>query len=243
MGSRSLQTAGRRSTSPVERGAERAKQIAANVLEADVGDIVVGDGQLEVSGVPSRGVTWADLAAASADASKLPAGMEPGGAAPRARLRRQRLDVSVRLAHRRSSRSTPRPAAVRLLRHVAVDDCGRILNPLLVAGQQHGGIAQGAAQALFEEVAYDERRQPGDVEPRRLRDPVGRRAAELRGLQHPDRQPAQPLGAKGIGESGTIGSTPAIQNAVVDAVSHLGVTHVDMPCTAERVWAAIQSAR
>jgi carbon-monoxide dehydrogenase large subunit len=131
---------------------------------------------------------------------------------------------------------------VRLVRHVAVDDCGRILNPLLVAGQQHGGIAQGAAQAIFEEVVYD---ADGNPVTSNLADYAIPSAAELPSFEVSNTQtdsPRNPLGAKGIGESGTIGSTPAIQNAVIDAISHLGVTHVDMPCTAERVWRAIQTA-
>ena len=131
-----------------------------------------------------------------------------------------------------------------MLRHVAVDDCGRILNPLLVAGQQHGGIAQGAAQALFEWMQYDDDGNPITVEPGRLRHPVGRRAVQLRGLEHPDRQPAQPARRQGhrrvrhhrldARRSRTPSSTPS---------SHLGVTHIDMPCTAERVWRAIQDAK
>jgi aerobic carbon-monoxide dehydrogenase large subunit len=133
--------------------------------------------------------------------------------------------------------------AVKLVRHIAVDDCGRILNPLLVAGQQHGGIAQGAARALFEEVVYDD---DGNPITSNLADYAMPSAAELPGFEVSNTQtdsPRNPLGAKGIGESGTIGSTPAIQNAVVDAVSHLGVKHIDMPCTAQRVWQAIQGAK
>ena len=132
---------------------------------------------------------------------------------------------------------------VTMLRHIAVDDCGRILNPMLVRGQQHGGIAQGAAQALYEQVMYD---ADGNPITSNLADYAIPSAAELCSFETSNTQtdsPRNPLGAKGIGESGTIGSTPAIQNAVVDAVSHLGVTHIDMPCTAERVWAAIQNAR
>ena len=133
--------------------------------------------------------------------------------------------------------------AVKLVRHVAVDDCGRILNPLLVAGQQHGGIAQGAAQALFEEVVYDD---DGNPITSNLADYAIPSAAELPSFEVSNTQtdsPRNPLGAKGIGESGTIGSTPAIQNAVIDAVSHLGVKHIDMPCTPQRVWHAIQHAK
>ena len=132
---------------------------------------------------------------------------------------------------------------VTMLRHIAVDDCGRILNPMLVRGQQHGGIAQGAAQALYEQVMYD---ADGNPVTSNLADYSIPSAAELCSFETSNTQadsPRNPLGAKGIGESGTIGSTPAIQNAVVDAVSHLGVNHIDMPCTAERVWTAINNAQ
>jgi aerobic carbon-monoxide dehydrogenase large subunit len=131
---------------------------------------------------------------------------------------------------------------VRFLRHVACDDAGRVLNPLLLEGQIHGGIAQGAAQALLEEVRYDEHGNPITAN---LADYAFPSAAELPSFEivHMETPtPINPLGAKGIGESGTIGSTPAVQSAVIDAVAHLGVRHIDMPTTAERVWRAIQGA-
>ena len=136
-------------------------------------------------------------------------------------------------------RLTPR----QYRRIVAVDDCGRILNPLLVAGQQHGGIAQGAAQALWEAVTYDE---DGNPLTGNFMDYAFPSAAELPSFEANSTEtptPLNPLGAKGIGESATIGSTPAVQNAVVDALKHLGVKHIDLPCTAERVWREIQHPR
>jgi carbon-monoxide dehydrogenase large subunit len=242
MGSRSLQTAGSAIHVASNEVLVRAKQIAANVLEADVDDIVVGDGQLEVSGVPSRGVSWADLAAASADPARLPDGMEP--APLRHELDFDGTDSTYPFgSHIAVVEVDIETGGVRLLRHVAVDDCGRILNPLLVKGQQHGGIAQGAAQALFEEVAYDEFGNPVTSN---LADYAIPSAAELPSFEVSNTEtdsPRNPIGAKGIGESGTIGSTPAIQNAVIDAVSYLGVRHIDMPCTAQRVWRAIQEAK
>jgi carbon-monoxide dehydrogenase large subunit len=123
---------------------------------------------------------------------------------------------------------------VRLLRHVACDDAGKVLNPLLLEGQIHGGIAQGAAQALLE-VQYDEDGNPVTAN---LADYAFPSAAELPSFEviHMETPtPVNPLGAKGVGESGTIGSTPAVQKAVVDAVAHLGVRHIDMPASAERV--------
>src|SRR4029453_3326824 len=129
---------------------------------------------------------------------------------------------------------------VDLLRHVAVDDCGRILNPALVRGQQHGGIAQGIAQALLEEVVFDD---VGNPVTGTLATYLMPSAAELPPLEAANTQTpsgVNPLGAKGIGESGSIGSTPAVQNAVVDALAHLGVRHVDLPCSPERVWRAMR---
>jgi carbon-monoxide dehydrogenase large subunit len=131
---------------------------------------------------------------------------------------------------------------VRPLRHIAVDDCGRILNPLLVTGQQHGGIAQGMAQALWEQVVFD---AAGNPLTSNLADYAMPSAAEFPFFETANTEtptPRNPLGAKGIGESGTIGSTPSVHNAVVDALSHLGVRHVDIPCTPERVWRAIVAA-
>ena len=151
---------------------------------------------------------------------------------------------------RRSPSARPRPVVevdietgrVTPLRHVAVDDCGRILNPLVVAGQQHGGVVQGIAQALWEQFVYDEAGNPltatlADYPMPTSADTI---ALEVSNTETPT--PLNPLGAKGIGESATIGSTPAVQNAVVDALRHLGVRHVDMPCTPERVWRAIRDA-
>ena len=125
---------------------------------------------------------------------------------------------------------------------VTADDAGPVLNPLLLEGQRHGGIAQGAAQALCEEVLYD---ADGNPLTSTLADYAAITAAELPSfelLTSETPTTANPLGVKGIGEAGTIGATPAVQNAVIDAVSHLGVRHIDMPTTPERVWNAIQAA-
>jgi carbon-monoxide dehydrogenase large subunit len=131
---------------------------------------------------------------------------------------------------------------VRLLRYLALDDSGRIHNPPLAEGQVHGGIAQGIAQALYEEVRYD---QEGNCLTGTLASYAMPSAADLpafRTMRTETPTPLNPLGAKGIGESGAIGATPAVQNAVVDALRHLGVTHVDLPATPERVWRAIRAA-
>jgi carbon-monoxide dehydrogenase large subunit len=126
---------------------------------------------------------------------------------------------------------------------VTVDDAGTVVNPLLAEGQRHGGIAQGIAQALLEEVRYDEDGNPTTTT---LADYAFVSATEVPSFELVDMAtptPVNPLGAKGIGEAGTIGATPAVHNAVVDAVAHLGVRHVDMPTTPMRVWRAIQQAQ
>jgi carbon-monoxide dehydrogenase large subunit len=138
---------------------------------------------------------------------------------------------------RASTPTSSRPASPRQ------PACGRILNPLLVTGQQHGGLAQGVAQALYEEVRYDPEGQPlTDT----LADYHMPSAADLITFETTNTEtptPLNALGAKGIGESATIGSTPAVQSAVIDALAPLGVRHLDLPCTPERVWRAVHDAR
>ncbi len=241
MGSRSLQTAGNAVLAASKEVLVRVQQIAGHLLEASPDDIVTGEDGAHVAGVPGRTLSWAEIAVASRDHDRLPEGLEPGP------LRHEGdfdgtnstfpfgAHVSVVEVDTETGRVTMR-------RHIAVDDCGRILNPLLVRGQQHGGIAQGAAQALYEWVQYDE---DGNPLTSNLMDYTIPAASELSSFEASNTEtasPRNPLGAKGIGESGTIGSTPAIQNAVVDALSHLGITHIDMPCSPERVWRAIQAA-
>jgi carbon-monoxide dehydrogenase large subunit len=136
----------------------------------------------------------------------------------------------------------PDTGSTSLVRHVAVDDCGTVLNPMLVEGQVHGGIAQGVAQALFEGVEFDEVGTPLTANLTTYAFPS---AAELPSFETSTIEtptPLNPLGAKGIGEAGTIGAFPAVQNAVVDALAHLGVRHLDTPATPERVWRAIALA-
>jgi carbon-monoxide dehydrogenase large subunit len=128
------------------------------------------------------------------------------------------------------------------LRHVAVDDCGRVVNPLLVAGQQHGGAVQGISQALWEEFVYDDEGTPltSTFADYALPTAADTTMVEAHSTETPT--PYNDLGVKGIGEAATIGATPAVQNAVVDALSHLGVRHVDIPCTPARVHAALRAA-
>ena len=242
MGSRSLQIGGSAVLQAGELVLAKARELAAHLLEAPLGDVVVFQGEgLGVAGAPGTALPWAVLAAAAADPARLPPGMEPGLAA----------EVDFKQdgntfpfgAHLAVAEVDVETGQARLVRHVTVDDCGRILNPMLVEGQIHGGIAQGVAQALFEEVRYDEQGNcvTGTLASYAMPSAVELPAFETQRTETPT--PLNPLGAKGVGESGTIGSTPAVQNAVVDALAHLGVTHVDMPLTPERVWRAIQTAR
>ncbi len=242
MGSRSLQTAGNAVLVASEEVLSRAKRIAAHALEASPEDMVVGAGGLHVAGVPDLTVSWPELARASQDPARLPDGLEPTPLRHEGDFDGTNSTFPFG-AHVSVVDLDTETGKVTMRRHIAVDDCGRILNPMLVRGQQHGGIAQGAAQALFEWVRYDE---DGNPLTSNLMDYTMPAASELCSFETSNTEtdsPRNPLGAKGIGESGTIGSTPAIQNAVVDALSYLGITHIDMPCSPERAWRAVEAAR
>jgi carbon-monoxide dehydrogenase large subunit len=233
-GSRSLQAGG--SSVAVRAGvvADLARALAADLLEVDEGDLEgPADGAFRVAGAPDRTVGWAELAAVAQQRgdplSAKGVYREPGSTFPFG-AHVAVVEVDAETGH------------VDLLRHVAVDDCGRILNPALVRGQQHGGIAQGIAQALFEHVVFDE---VGNPMAGTLTTYLMPSAADLPPLETANTETpthVNPLGAKGVGEAGSIGSTPAVQSAVVDAIAHLGVRHVDLPCSPEHVWLAIRSA-
>ena len=233
-GSRSLQIGGGAVLTATERVLRQAKELAAKQLEADPRDIVVtDDGQLAVAGVPSRAISWGDLAGqAEAEGEALAATVDF----------RQTAATFPFGAHISVVEVDRETGFVKPLRHVAVDDCGRILNPLIVNGQQHGGIAQGISQALYEKMEYDEDGNPVTSTLAEYAMPSAAELPSYETLNTETPSPLNPLGAKGIGESGTIGSTPAAHNAVVDALAHLGVRHIDMPCTPEKVWRAIRDA-
>ena len=232
-GSRSLQAGG--SSVAVRAGEviEKARTIAAGLLEVDGADLEGPvDGGFRVAGAPDRAVTWAELARAAASDG----GLWSSG------VYRQKGSTFPFGAHVAVVEVDRETGDVSLCRAIAVDDCGRILNPMLVRGQQHGGMAQGIAQALFEEVLFDEVGNPvtGNLTTYLMPSADDLPPFETYTTETPTE--ADPLGAKGIGESGSIGSTPAVQNAVVDAVSHLGVRHIDLPCSPERVRRAIREA-
>jgi aerobic carbon-monoxide dehydrogenase large subunit len=242
MGSRSLQVGGSAVYNATNTVLDKGKQLAASLLEASAEDIDVVPGKgLGVKGSPDANVSWADLAKAAVDVDNLPEGMDPGLAAE---TDFATPDSSYPFgAHVSVVEVDTETGLTKLLRHVTVDDSGRILNPLLAEGQIHGGIAQGAAQALFEIIDFDE---DGNCRTGSLVSYAIPSASDLPNYETERTEtpsPLNPLGAKGIGESGAIGSTPAIWNAVVDAVSHLGVENIDMPALPERVWKAIQDAK
>jgi carbon-monoxide dehydrogenase large subunit len=233
-GSRSLQLGGSAVAGAADAVLAAGRSLAASLLEASERDIVLTeDGRLGVAGVPARALSWADVAAAG----------EKQGAPLLAEHQFAQPGATFPFgAHVAVVEVDTETGLVRPVRHVAVDDCGRVLNPLLVEGQQHGGIAQGIAQALWEAVAYD---PDGNPLTATLADYGMPSAAELPSFEAAQTEtptPNNPLGAKGIGESGTVGSMPAVQNAVIDALGHLGVRHIDPPLSPERVWRAIRDA-
>jgi aerobic carbon-monoxide dehydrogenase large subunit len=241
MGSRSLQVGGSALAQAAGRVLEQARALAAHLLEAPVEDVALFAGEgLGVAGAPETALGWAELARAAADDERRPPGVGAGlQAAVDFELEGSTFPYGAHLAVCEVDTET---GQVWLLRHVAVDDSGRVLNPVLAEGQVQGGIAQGVAQALFEQVGYD---ADGNCLHGNLAVYGMPAAADLPAfetLRTETPTPLNPLGVKGIGESGTIGATPAVQNAVVDALAHLGVTHIDMPLTPERVWRAIQEA-
>ena len=241
MGSRSLQVGGSAVAEAAGAVLSKARALAAHLLEAPAEDVAVFPGEgLGVAGAPSTALAWAELAAAAADPDRRPPGMDAGlEAAVDFKPERSTFPFGAHLAVCEVDTET---GLARLLRHLAVDDAGRIHNRVLAEGQVHGGIAQGVAQALFEEVRYDEDGNclHGNLASYAMPSAADLPAFETQRMETPT--PLNPLGVKGIGESGTVGSTPAVQNAVVDALAHLGVTHIDMPLSPERVWRAIQAA-
>jgi carbon-monoxide dehydrogenase large subunit len=233
-GSSAIQTAGMAVWTASDDLVEQARQRSAELLEANVDDIIfeAGEGRFHVVGSPQAGLSWAELAKTAKDQT-LMAEATYGAPAPTFPFGVHIVVVEV----------DTETGGVSIQRAIACDDAGRIINPLLAEGQLHGGLAQGLAQGLLEEIRYDE---AGNLLTSTLADYPAISAVELPSFELVFTEtptPHNPLGAKGIGESGTIGSTPALQNAVVDALSHLGVRHIDMPTTPERVWSAINTAK
>ncbi|MDQ3781471.1 MAG: molybdopterin-dependent oxidoreductase [Actinomycetota bacterium] len=240
-GSRSAAVDGSATYEASQRVREKAAKMAAHLLEASEEDVVFANGGAHVAGSPDSSVTWAQIAEIAYMPHKLPEGMEGG------------LEASVVFnpgnatwpfgAHLAVVEVDAETGNVDLLRYITVDDCGNVINPMIVDGQVHGGIAQGVGQALFEEALYDE---AGNLLTGTLIDYPLPTAADLptfelsRTVTPTD---VNPMGVKGIGEAGTIGSAQTVVNAVVDALAPLGVKHIDMPLRPRKVWQAIQEAK
>ena len=239
MGSRQVAVGGEGVKNASLKIVENAKSIAAHKLEANPEDIEVADGSLFVKGTPSKNLTWAEVATFSFQRLELPEDMDPGS-----------LDTTILQEVPNFSFPSGAYACVievdrqtgdaRIRDMYLVDDCGTVINPLLAEGQVHGGVAQGIAQALYEEFTYDENGQPTTAT---FIDYLMPGAPDLPSyisgrINTPN--PNNSLGAKGIGESGSVGTPPAVMNAVVDAVRHLGVTHIDMPATPQKLWEILQ---
>jgi len=239
-GSRSLVVGAEAVIKAVDKVIEKARPIAAHLMEAAEGDLEFAEGRFTVRGT-DKGMTIQELAFATFAAHNMPEGVEPS------------LDAEATFdpsnfsfphgTHLCAVEVDTETGAVKLRKYVAVDDIGTIVNPLIVSGQVHGGLAQGIAQALWEEAVHDE---TGTLVTASLVDYTMPSAADLISfdIDHTT-SPAtgNTLGAKGVGEAGTIASTPAVVNAVLDALRPLGVTDVQMPCTPYRVWSAIRAAR
>ncbi len=240
-GSRSLSVGGIALWHAAQRIKEKATKIAAHELEAAEEDLEWTNGRLQVRGVPDKAKTIPEIAFSAWTAHGLPEGVEPG------------LEATYVFdppnftfpagAHVCAVEVDVETGEVEIVRYVAVDDCGNVINPMIVDGQVHGGVAQGIAEALYEEAIYDEDGQLLTTSMHSYRIPS---AAEIPSIET-DRtvtpSTTNPMGVKGIGEAGTIAAPPAVVNAVLDALAPLGVTAIDMPVTPERVWRAIAEAK
>ncbi len=238
MGSRGLVTGGSALVMALDKVEAKARRIAAHLLEAAPEDIEFAEGKFSVKGAADRARTLAEIAAA-AYSDKLPNDINPG-------LEENDFFKPPGLtypsgAHVAVVEVDPETGDITLQRYVTVDDCGRVVSPMLVAGQVHGGLAQGIGQALWEEVLYDEQ---GQLISGSLMDytvPVAAFFPQFQTDRTETPSPLNPLGVKGIGEAATVASTPTIANAVMDALEPFGISHIDLPLTAEKVWHAIHA--
>jgi carbon-monoxide dehydrogenase large subunit len=230
-GSRSAVRGGLHARANARQVRERAREVAAGLLEAAPADIVHEDGRFSVRGLPDRAVTWAQVAAAAQGTLTSCSDVKGNGTI---------FPFGAHVAVVEVDRDTGR---VRLRRYVSVDDAGFLINPLLVQGQVHGGLAQGIGQALWEDAVYD---AGGQLLTASLMDYALPKADDLVAFETDHTRTDSPrtdLGVKGIGELATIGATPAIANAVLDALAPLGIRHLDLPLTPQRIWAALRAQR
>jgi CO/xanthine dehydrogenase Mo-binding subunit len=238
-GSRGLAVGGAAVVLSLTKIREKARRIAAHMLEAAEEDIELADGKYRVKGVPTRGVTLAEIAK-MAYSGNLPPEIDAG--LESTDFFRPADETFPFGTHVAVVEVFPETGEVKLLRYVSVDDCGNIISPLLVTGQVHGGVAQGIGLALWEELHYDANGEllTGTLNDYAVPKATGFPVFETHHTTTPT--PINPLGAKGIGEAATIGATPTVANAVIDALEPWGIRHLDIPFTPEKVWKAIQQA-
>ena len=242
MGSRSMQMAGSALKRAGDTVVDKARQIVAKAAEARLEDVVqFEDGRIGVTGVPDTGRTLGEIARLATDPVNLPEGMQPGLEADD--LWEQEHATVPFGTHVTVVEVDTETGDVSVLRHVACDDPGTVFSRMVVDGQVHGGVAQGIGQALFEQVLYDETGTPLTVNLTSYLIPTASVLPSIEIDRTTTPTEENPLGVKGIGEAGTIGSTPAVVNAVLDALAAHGVRDLDMPLTPSKVWGAIQSSR
>lgn len=240
-GSRSLSVGGVALQLAAEKVRAKAKRIAAHELEVAEEDLEWTDGKLQVKGVPDQARTIPEIALSAWTAHNLPSGVEPG-------LEETYVFDPPNFTFPSGSHICEvevdmETGEVEIVQYVAVDDCGTQVNPLIVEGQVHGGVAQGIAEAMYEEAVFDD---AGNLLTSNMATYPVPSAAEIPHIETDSTvtpSSTNAMGVKGIGEAGTIASPPAVVNAVIDAISHLGVEHIDMPVTPERVWRALEAAR
>jgi carbon-monoxide dehydrogenase large subunit len=240
-GSRSLAVGGTAILKSARKVVDKGKKIAAHLLEANEADIEYAHGKFAVKGSPDSAKTWGDVALMAYLAHDYPGDLEPG-------LEEETFFDPPNFTYPSGTYMAvvevdPETGIVKPLQFYCMDDCGNVLNPLVAEGQVHGGVAQGIGQALYESAVYDEN---GQLLSGSMMDYAVPKITQLpmytTGFMGTP-SPTNPMGVKGIGEAGTIGSTPAMVNAVIDALKPLGVRHMDMPLTSQRVWNVIQNAQ
>ncbi len=240
-GSRSAPVGGVAVFNSAKAVAEKAGKVAAHLLEAAAADVVLEDGSFHVSGVPQRTIPW-DQVIEAANSGSLPDDVDCDLSSEDVFTVEPQCETFPFGCHVCIVQIDPETGLLTIERYVTVDDCGPVINPIIVDGQVHGGLVQGLSQALFEDAIYDD---DGNLLTSSFMNYALPRTQMLPHFETNRTEtptPNNPLGIKGIGEAATIGSTPAVVNAAVDAVSHLGITHLDMPLTPERLWRAIQDA-
>lgn len=233
-GSRTTPVGGNAIAIAADRVLEKARKIAAHMLEVAEDDVEFAEGVFKVKGVPSRQVKFQDVVLQAYLAWNLPPGVEPG-------LEGQAFYDPVNFcypfgAHACVTEVDPETGEIKILRYVAVDDCGPVINPMIVEGQVHGGVVQGIGQALWEGAVYDDEGQLVTGSFMDYAMPKARFFPKFETAHTVTPAPHNPLGVKGIGETGTIAATPAVVNAVVDALQPFGVTDLEMPLTPEKIW-------